>query len=270
MRGSPGLGSGRPGQLAGALTLARSALQTSCSLSGVMVIGTSKGEPRDSPASSRNWIRSRCTSSSGDMLCGRAGSGAGKPPRGVTPPGQRDPRGREGTAAGEPGVDPAGRSTYRAGDPTRGTARRRNPGGAQQAAARPGTYALPQPRSRGPRPAPAPLTAAMCPRGPRGPEAAPARRGGRRGRGCPLAAGGGHSAPQAARPRVQGRTRRFAPRSSWGARPRGSRPLRGTGTGASYCSSKIKSSKASKKYPKYPTPLGNEPKGGAWRVRRAG
>lgn len=82
--GQPGLGWGRAGELPGGLTFCSSALQTSCSLSGVMVTGTSKGEPRDSPASSRNWISSRCTSSSGDMLCGTAGSGRGTH-RGATP-----------------------------------------------------------------------------------------------------------------------------------------------------------------------------------------
>lgn len=43
-------------------TFCRRALQTSCSFSGVISMGTSKGEPKTSPASSLNWIRSRSTS----------------------------------------------------------------------------------------------------------------------------------------------------------------------------------------------------------------
>lgn len=77
-------------------------MQTSCSLSGVMVTGTSKGEPRHSPASSRNWIRSRCTSSSsGDMFCGTAGSAPGTAARsGQSPRTGSDTRVGRGRATG--------------------------------------------------------------------------------------------------------------------------------------------------------------------------
>lgn len=80
----------RPGP--GSLTCCRSALHTSCSLSGVMLTGTSKGEPSGSPASSRNWIRSRSTSSVGSMLCGTADSA---PARGRSSPAALSPRQRQ-------------------------------------------------------------------------------------------------------------------------------------------------------------------------------
>lgn len=150
-RGGPGWAQGVPG----GLTFCRSALQTSCSLSGVMVTGTSKGEPRDSPASSRNWIRSRCTSSSGDMLCGTAGSGPGVPagsgdnPQNPTAPhpgngtrgGRRSRYG--GTRRGSCGGEKHPKGTGVQEEPSRGT---RGSGGP------PAPLPVSRSRSRSPRP----------------------------------------------------------------------------------------------------------------------
>lgn len=53
----------------GVLTWASSALHTSCSLSGVMSTGTSKGEPSSWPPSSWNCTSSRCTSPAAALSC---------------------------------------------------------------------------------------------------------------------------------------------------------------------------------------------------------
>lgn len=138
-----------------------------------MVTGTSKGEPKDSPASSRNWIRSRCTSSSGDMVCGTAGSGAGTPP-GTAPqppsPPVNDTRlgGRSryrGTRRG-----PRGREKHPTGSPRRmrAGAPQGNPGGGDR---RPRNAPAPPPHQRL-RAAPTPLPS-IHPRRSRSPPSAP-------------------------------------------------------------------------------------------------
>lgn len=202
----------RPGP--GSLTCCSSALHTSCSLSGVMLTGTSKGEPSGSPASSRNWIRSRSTSSVGSMLCGTADSAPvrGRSSPAALSPRQRQPLAGRWAAPGEPrsggtGNDPPRRpeEPYRRLHSSRETAGRPSPCYPVQPHPTLGSTCGRSPSDPAPVPSrpvfphwvplPAPLTAAMCPYVPRGPEAAALRgEGGRRRwtrRCCPPVAGGG-------------------------------------------------------------------------------